>query len=68
MKAAADAVPLNFKGIRGGDLRPIEAQQAIQMLVYARNQYLAALIDYNRAQYNLLRAVGLPPDPSACGP
>ena len=68
VKAAADAVPLNFKGIRGGDLRAIEAQQAIQMLVYARTQYLAALVDYNRAQFSLLRAVGLAPDEAACRP
>jgi outer membrane protein TolC len=62
VKAAAEAVPLNFQGIRGGELRAIEAQQAIQALVYGRSQYLAAVIDYNRAQYSLLRAVGLPPD------
>jgi outer membrane protein TolC len=62
VQAAAEAMPLNFTGIRGGELRAIEAQQAIQMLVYARSQYLAALIDFNRAQYSLLRAVGVPPD------
>ena len=34
--AAADALPLNFNGIRGRELRPIEAQQAITALALAR--------------------------------
>jgi outer membrane protein TolC len=58
VKAAAEALPLNFKGIRGGELRAIEAQQAIQTLAYARTQYLAAVTGYNRAQHALLRAIG----------
>jgi outer membrane protein TolC len=66
VKAAAEAVPLNFKGITGGDLRAIEGQQAVQTLAFARSQYLAAVIDYNRAQFQLLRALGLPPN--AAGP
>lgn len=61
VKAAAEAVPLNFKGITGGDLRAIEGQQSVQTLAFARNQYLAAVIDYNRAQFQLLRALGMPP-------
>ena len=32
--AAADALPLNFNGIRGRELRAIEAQQAIAALAY----------------------------------
>jgi outer membrane protein TolC len=62
VKAAAEAVPLNFKGITGGELRAIEGQQAVQTLAFARSQYLAAVIDYNRAQFQLLRALGLPPN------
>ena len=68
VKAAAEAVPLNFKGITGGDLRAIEGLQAVQTLAFARNQYLAALIDYNRAQFQLLRALGRPPEPPAKNP
>ncbi|MGE3803884.1 MAG: TolC family protein [Gemmataceae bacterium] len=64
VRAAAEALPLNFKGIRGGQLRAIEAQQAIQALVLARKQYLASLTDYNRAQFALLRALGQPADAS----
>ncbi|MCI0457376.1 MAG: TolC family protein [Gemmataceae bacterium] len=62
VRAAAEAVPLNFKGIVGGDLRAIEGQQAVQALAFARNQYLTAVIDHNRAQFELLRAIGQPLD------
>ncbi|MCI0458886.1 MAG: TolC family protein [Gemmataceae bacterium] len=67
VRAAAEAVPLNFKGIVGGDLRAIEGQQAVQTLAFARNQYLTAVIDYNRAQFQLLRAIGQPPDTAPHG-
>jgi outer membrane protein TolC len=62
VEATAEALPLNFKGILGGQLRAIEAQQAIQALAAARNQYVATVIDYNRAQLRLLRALGRPPE------
>jgi outer membrane protein TolC len=61
VEAAAEALPLNFKGILGGELRAIEAQQAIQALAAARSQYVATVSEYNRAQFALLRALGLPP-------
>jgi outer membrane protein TolC len=63
--AAADALPLNFNGIRGRELRPIEAQQAIAALALARNRYVNSVVDYNQAQLALWRAVGHPPDASA---
>jgi outer membrane protein TolC len=59
--AAARALPLNFDGIRGRTLRPIEAQQAINALAAARGAYLSSVIDFNRAQFQLLRALGQPP-------
>jgi outer membrane protein TolC len=61
VRAASRALSLNFDGIRGKVLRPIEAQQAISALARARQQYLAAVLDQNRAQFELLRALGLPP-------
>src|SRR5262249_49180687 len=67
VEAATEALPLNFKGILGGQLRAIEAQQAIQALAAARNQYVATVIAYNRAQFQLLRALGRPPDTPPCG-
>jgi outer membrane protein TolC len=66
--AAADALPLNFNGIRGRELRPIEAQQAIAALALARNRYVNAVIEHNQAQLALWRAVGQPPDASASMP
>lgn len=59
--AAADALPLNLKGIRDGVIRPIEAQQAIAGLAAARSLYLASVVDFNRAQLELIRALGEPP-------
>lgn len=62
---ASEALPLNLRAIRAGQLSPIEAQQAITQLADARQQYLAAVIDYDRAQLQLLRAIGNPPEPTA---
>lgn len=59
---AAEALPLNFRAIQGGQLRPIEALQAITQLADARRQYLTAVIEKNRAQLQLLRAIGNPPN------
>jgi outer membrane protein TolC len=61
LSAATRALELNFDGIRGAVLRPIEAQQAISALADARFQHLDVVLDYNAAQLNLLRAVGTPP-------
>ena len=63
VEAAAEAVPLNFKGIIGGQLRAIEGLQSIDALAAAQTQYLTAIIDYDRAQFELLRALGNPPEP-----
>jgi outer membrane protein TolC len=62
--AAADALPLNFNGIRGQELRAIEAQQAIAALATARLRYVNAVIEYNQAQLALWRGIGHPPDSS----
>lgn len=61
LQAAAEALPLNFKGILGGQLRAIEAQQAIQALATAQDQYLASVIAYDQAQFQLVRAMGNAP-------
>lgn len=60
IQAAERAVPLNFLGIKGEVLRAIEAQQAIHALAAARYQHLEAIISYNRAQFALWRALGIP--------
>jgi len=61
LASAAAALPLNFEGIRELQLRAIEAQQAIAALAGARSAYVAAVLDYNAAQFTLLWAVGQPP-------
>lgn len=58
MDAAARALPLNFQGIEGGALRPIEAQQAIAALADGQMAFVAALVGYNQSQFALLRAIG----------
>jgi outer membrane protein TolC len=62
VRAAVEAVPLNFEAIVGGELRAIEGLQAVQGLPAARAQYLSAVLDYNRAQLQLVRALGQPPE------
>jgi outer membrane protein TolC len=61
-ESAQQAVRLNLEGIRGGVLRPIEIQQAIGALASSRTQYLDAVVDYNIAQFQMLRAIGQPPE------
>lgn len=62
VESAQQAVKLNLEGILGGVLRPIEIQQAIGALASSRTQYLDAVIDYNVAQFQMLRAIGQPPE------
>ena len=55
-----------FKGkvevaLRGGELRAIEAQQAIRALIDSRVQYLRSVIEYNQSQFELMRAIGQAP-------
>lgn len=62
---AVESLKLNFANIRRGAglpgaTRPIEVLQPIQALAQARVDYLAAVIDYNRAQFRLNRALGQP--------
>lgn len=73
MAEAGKAVPeamaslsLNLTNIRRGAglpgaTRPIEVLQPIQALAQARSDYLDAVLDYNRAQFRLYRAVGRAP-------
>ena len=68
VRFASNALRLNFEGIRGGVLRPIEIQQAIRALAAARRQYLDAIVDHNQAQFALLRAIGQPATHINCLP
>src|SRR5262249_60936709 len=50
VKAAAEAVPLNFKGITGGRLRAIEGQPPLPTPAFPPRPYPAPGIDYNPPQ------------------
>ncbi|MGO9600651.1 MAG: TolC family protein [Isosphaeraceae bacterium] len=63
---AVRSLELNFKSIRRGAglpgaTRPLEVLQPIQALAQSRTDYLAAVLTYNRAQFQLYRALGFPP-------
>jgi hypothetical protein len=63
---AVDSLELNLANIRRGAglpgaTRPIEVLQPIQALAQARTEYLGAVIAHNRAEFQLLHALGQPP-------
>jgi outer membrane protein TolC len=51
----------DLKRIRGLQGRPIELLDSFRLLSAARQQYLDAISDYNRAQFELYVALGQPP-------
>ena len=51
----------NFDRVRASEGLPIELIQAIRARTQALNDYTRAVADYNRSQFRLLRAIGLPP-------
>jgi outer membrane protein TolC len=68
---AIESLRLNFVNIRQGAqlpraTRPIEVLQPIQALAQGRLDYLDSVLSYNRAQFQLKRAIGqqplIPPD------
>lgn len=56
--AAERSYRLNEESIRANEGLPIELLQSITAMTDARNAYIAAAANYNRAQYQLLRALG----------
>jgi outer membrane protein TolC len=64
---ALSSLSLNFTNIRRGAglpgaTRPIEVLQPIQALAQAREDYLNAVLAFNRAQFRLYHALGRPPN------
>ncbi|MEO2016005.1 MAG: TolC family protein [Fuerstiella sp.] len=57
---AVRLVDMNFQRIRGLEGLPLEAIQALHAVSQARLSYLRAIVEYNKAQADLLRAVGRP--------
>ena len=60
IQAAQDSYRLNTERIQDGEGLPLEALQSLQALDLAQRQYVRTIADYNRAQFNLHRAVGWP--------
>jgi outer membrane protein TolC len=58
VSTALDSYRRNWVRIENAQGLPIEALQAIQALGLARRDYLRTVIDYNIAQFQLLRAIG----------
>jgi outer membrane protein TolC len=63
---AIESLRLNFVNIRQGAqlpraTRPIEVLQPIQALAQGRLDYLDSVLNYNRAQFQLKRAIGQQP-------
>ena len=56
--AALDSHRRNLDRIENSQGLPIEVLQSVQALGLARRDYLRAVIDYNIAQFQLLRAIG----------
>lgn len=57
---AEQSYELNEQRIRANEGLPIELLQSINALTEARNAYTMAVANYNRSQYQLLRALGNP--------
>ena len=60
LKQAGESLRLHRLRIRGLVGLPLEALQAVEAISQARQDRLEAIIDYNRSQVGLLRAVGRP--------
>ena len=58
--SAEESYRLNEQRIRESEGLPIELLQSISALTDARNSYTVAVANYNRAQYELMRALGNP--------
>jgi outer membrane protein TolC len=59
--ASATGFPLELERIRALEGLPIEVEDLMRLLGRSRYAYLDAIIDYNRAQFELYVALGQPP-------
>jgi outer membrane protein TolC len=65
IKVAENSYERNLGRIRDAQGLPLEALQSLQALESARRAYLTAVVDYNRAQFQLQWALGWPVSVSA---
>jgi len=60
IQAAQDSYRRNTERIQDGEGLPLEVLQSLQALDLTERQYVRTIADYNRAQFNLHRALGWP--------
>ncbi|MFP6703663.1 MAG: TolC family protein, partial [Planctomycetaceae bacterium] len=60
LKQAGESLRLHRLRIRSLVGLPLEAQQAVSAISQARQDRLEAIVDFNRQQVGLLRAIGRP--------
>lgn len=60
-RAGGEAFREDMTRIRGGQGLPLEVVDSMRLLARSRYEYLEAVIDYNRAQFQLWVALGRPP-------
>jgi outer membrane protein TolC len=61
VRASQEAYTQDLARIRGGQGLPLEVVDSLRLLGRSRNDYLDAIIEYNRAQFQLWVALGRPP-------
>jgi len=61
VKASGDAFGEDLTRIKGGQGLPLELVDSMRLLGRSRYEYLDAIVDYNRAQFQLWVALGRPP-------
>src|SRR5581483_74166 len=61
VRSSQEAFREDLTRIRGGQGLPLEVLDSVRLLSRSRYEYLDAIIDYNRAQFQLWVALGRPP-------
>lgn len=61
VRASTSAYTADTARIKGGQGFPLELVDSLRLLTRSRYEYLDAIIDYNRAQFQLWVALGRPP-------
>jgi outer membrane protein TolC len=61
VRSGADALVEDLNRVRAGEALPIEVLDSLRRLASERRDYLDAIVDYNKAQFELYVALGNPP-------
>ena len=61
VRTSTDAYTEDLTRIKGGQGLPLEVVDSLRLLARSRYEYLDAIVDYNRAQFQLWVALGRPP-------